>query len=127
MKKIVCFFLAVSLLISAAGCAPLIIGAAVGGVGGYAVSKDTVQGETDKPYDILWNAALTVSKIRGTIKQEDALRGQIYFESDSGRVWVRLIRLTHATTRLRISARKFHLPNLELAQDMYTKIMDEAK
>lgn len=120
-------FLALFSFSCVSGCAPLIVGAAVGGVGGYAISKDTVQGDTDKPYESLWNAAITVSRIRGTIKQEDAMRGYIDFNIEAGRVWIRLIRLTHSTTRIRISARKFHLPDLSTAQDLYTKIMDEAR
>jgi hypothetical protein len=31
--------------------------------------------------------------------------------------------LTRATTRIKISARKFHFPNLELAQDLFVKIV----
>ena len=109
------------------GCAPLILGAAVGAAGGYAVSKDTVQGETDKSYQSIWDSAMLVAKIRGKLKQQDQGRGYIYVESESGRVWIRLIRLTRATTRLKVSARHYHMPNLSLAQELYTKIMDEAR
>lgn len=104
-----------------------IVGGAVGALGGYAISKDTVQGETDKPYDNLWDAALTISKIRGAIKQEDISRGYIELEADSSRVWIRVIRLTRSVNRLRVSSRKFHLPNLSLAQDIFTKIMEQAQ
>src|SRR3989338_1488893 len=71
MKKTTALcLLIIFLLLNILGCAPLIVGsAAVGALGTYAVSKDTVQGETDKSYDSLWNAALTVSRIRGSIKQ----------------------------------------------------------
>ena len=128
MKKIAVFyFLIPFVLLSILGCAPLIIGAAAGGIGAYATSKDTIQGETDKSYESLWNSALMVSKIRGTIKQEDSAKGYIELEADASRVWIRLIRLTRATTRLRISARKYHLPNMDLAQDMFVKIMEGAR
>lgn len=113
--------------VAVSGCVPLIIGGAVGAVGAYAVSKDTIQGDTDKPYEGLWNSALTVSKIRGNIKEEDKARGYIALETDSSKVWIRLIRLTRATTRIRISARKLHLPNIDLAQDIYVKILEEAR
>jgi hypothetical protein len=109
------------------GCAPLIIGATVGGVGCYAVSRDTVQGETDRSYNSIWEALVRVSRIRGTIKEEDSLRGYLVLTADGSKVWIRLIRLTRATVRLRISARKLHLPNSALAQDLYTKIMEEAR
>ncbi len=126
-KKVVGYLLIPFLLLSISGCAPLIIGAAAGGLGAYAISKDTIQGDTDKPYDSLWNAALMVSRIRGTMKQEDYTRGYIELRVDSSRVEIKLIRLTHATTRLRVASRKHRLPNLGLAQDLFMKIMEEAR
>ena len=125
-KKILTYSFIVLASLNLSGCAPLIVGAAVGAVGGYAISKDTVQGETDKAYDELWSSALRVSRIRGTIKQEDSVRGNIQLEAEASRVQIRLIRLTHATTRLKVSARKYHLPNLSLAQDIFVKITEEA-
>jgi hypothetical protein len=107
---------------------PLIIGSAVGALGGYAISKDTVQGETDKPYEALWENSLMVARIRGVIKQEDYTRGYIVLEAEGkSQVWIRLVRLTQATTRVRVSARKYHLPNIELAQDIFVKIIEEVR
>lgn len=123
----VIFLLFFVLTLNVLGCVPLVVGGAAGALGAYAVTKDTIQGETDKPYDALWNAANMVSRIRGKIKDEDSTKGYIELETESGHVWIRLIRLTRATTRLKISARKYHLPNLDLAQDMFVKIMEEAK
>jgi len=126
-KIFVTFLLIVLAIFNMAGCAPLILGAAVGGVSVYAVSKDMAQGDTDKPYDSLWNAAMMVSKIRGTIKQEDYARGSIEFNTESSRVCIKLIRLTRAANRLRISARRYHLPDIDLAQEILMKILEEAK
>lgn len=126
-KKMALYFLFPFILLSILGCAPLIIGSTMGALGAYAISKDTIQGDTDKPYDSLWDAALTVSRIRGNIKQEDRQRGYIELEAGSSRVGIRLIRLTRATTRLRISARKYHLPDLGLAQEMFAKITEETR
>jgi len=119
---ILCFF-----MVNMLGCAPLIVGAAVGALGGYAASKDTIQGETDKPYDGLWDAALAVAKIRGNLQQEDYSKGHIEAGVESSLVWIKLVRLTRATTRLKVSSRKYHLPNLSLAQDIYVKIMEQVK
>jgi len=114
-------------ILNLTGCAPLIVGGAVGALGGYAVSKDTIQADTDKSYDILWNSALRVSRIRGQVKQEDISKGYIELEAESSRIYIRLIKLTPAKTKLRVSARKYHLPNLGLAQDIFVKIMEEAR
>lgn len=128
MKNLIVFsFLITFILVNTSGCAPLIIGSAVGAVGGYAISKDTIEGETDKSYNSLWDSALMVSRIRGQIKYEDRAKGYIELEAESSNVYIRLIRLTNATTRLRVKARKYHLPNLTLAQDIFVKIMEQAK
>lgn len=127
MKNTVTFILIMFMLMNISGCAPLIIGSAVGALGGYAISRDTMQGETDIEYDRLWNAMTTVAQIRGTIKSEDYSKGYLNLEAESSKVWIRLIRLTKATTRLRISARKYRLPNFNLAQDIFVKIMEQAK
>lgn len=128
-KKIICYWMFLFALPNILGCAPLIIGtvAAVGAVGGYAVSKDTVQGETDRGYSSLWQSAVEVAKIRGTIVNDNPTTGYIELKADSSRVWIRLVRLTRATTRLRVSARKFRLPNLSLAQDIFVKIMEDVR
>lgn len=128
MKRVVALCLAVPCVLSfLSGCAPLIVAGAVGAVGGYAVSKDTIQGETDKDFDRLWNSALTVARYRGTIKREESFKGYLEVEAESSKVYIRVIRLTRATTRLRVSARKYHFPNLSLAQDIFVKIMEEAR
>lgn len=115
------------ILVGISGCVPLIIGGAVGALGGYAVSRDTIQGDTDKSYERLWNATVSISKVRGSLKQEDSIKGLVQFDSEDGRVWIRLIRVTQSTTRLRVSARKHRLPNLTLAQDIFVRIMEAAK
>ena len=126
-KKAAFFLLAWVLCVSAAGCAPLIVGAAVGVAGGYAVSRDTMQGDSDKSFDSLWNAAIEVSKYRGVVKKDDFKRGTIEVMADSSKVWIQLIRITDTATRVRVSSRKFHFPNLALAQELFTKIIDVAK
>ncbi len=127
MKKFLALGLALILLVSICGCAPLIIGAAAGGMGAYAVSKDTVQGDTDKNYDALWSSALSVAGAYGIIQQENAATGYIELGAQSTKVWIKLVRLTQATTRLRVSARKYHFPNMELAQDIFVKIITGAR
>ena len=129
MKKFaVRLFIIPLILISISGClAPIIVGGAVGALGGYAISKDTVQSETDTPYDNLWNSAVQVARIRGAIEQEDGIKGYLKLKAEASDVEIRLMRLTRATTRMRISARRYHLPNLNLAEDIFAKIMEGAK
>jgi len=125
-KALVYLTLSTVLFINIAGCVPLIVGGVVGALGGYAISRDTIQAETDKSYDALWDSALTISRSRGTIIRENPSGGYLELKVDSSKVWIRLIRLTRATTTLRVSARKHALPNLSLAQDLFVRIMEAA-
>lgn len=127
MKKSILYLCLAAFIISNLYGCWFLVGGAVGAAGAYVISKDTVQGATDKPYDNLWSAAVKIGKVRGTITEEDRQRGYIDLEADSSRVKIKLSRLTSSTTRLRISARKYHLPNLDLAQDLYVRILEEAK
>ena len=127
MKKALLLLILTLFSANLSGCAPLIIGASAGGLGAYAITKDTVQGESEKSFDALWESAMTVSRIRGVVKQDDVLRGHIELVADGAYVWINIIRLTRDTTRIRIAARKYHLPDLGLAQDLYVKIVSEAK
>ena len=128
MKKILFLASCCFLLLANSGCVPLVVGATLGAVGGYAASKDTVQGDTDTPYDSIWQAAIAVSRIRGTIKQDNSEQGVIELSADSNKVWIRLFRLTQATTTIKVSARnRFHLPNISLAQDLFVKIIEQSK
>jgi len=127
MKKLIFLLIFVPfILMNIYGCW-FLVGGAVGAAGAYVISKDTVQGHTDRPYNSLWDAALAVGRYRGVIKQQDYSKGYIQLEVDASRVYIRLIKLTQATTRLRVSARKHHLPDLSLAQDIFVKIVEEAK
>lgn len=121
-------FLAVLMFvfINISGCMPLVVGGAVGVVGAYAISKDTMQGDTDKSFDSLWDSALNIARARGNIKLDDKRIGQLDYVENGNKVSIRLVRLTQATIRMRVSARKLHLPNLELAQEVYTRIIDDA-
>jgi len=126
-RKILLSLLVPFILLSLSGCAALIVGGAVGALGGYVVSKDMIQGDSDKAYESLWDSAMTIAKARGTIKQENSQRGYIELETDSSKVYIRLIRLTRATTRVRVSARnKYRMPNLNLAEDIFVKIVEAA-
>lgn len=127
MKRYISMILAPFILVSVAGCAPLIIGAAAGGLGAYAISRDTVQGDSDKSYEALWESAANVAATRGMIQQENSAAGYIELNAESSKVWIRLIRLTQATTRVRVSARKFHFPNIGLAQELFVKIITGEK
>jgi hypothetical protein len=120
-------FFGVALLLGVSGCVPLIIGGAAGALGACAVSKDTIQGDTDKAYGRLWNSAMMVARSRGLIKEEDNVRGYLQFQEGSTLVTVKLVQLTRSAVRIKVTARKHHLPDIDLAQDVFVKITEGAR
>lgn len=127
-KALIAAVLVPFLAIAISGCAPLLL-MTVGGVGVYAISKDTIQGDTDASYESLWGAALKVSRIRGTILEEDFNRGFIHVDANPNIIKIQFQRLTAATTKMRVSVRKYKkmFPNIELAEQVFIKILEEAK
>jgi len=130
-KALIAAVLVPFLAIAISGCAPLLLMTVggVGGVGVYAISKDTIQGDTDASYESLWGAALKVSRIRGTILEEDFNRGFIHVDANPNIIKIQFQRLTAATTKMRVSVRKYKkmFPNIELAEQVFIKILEEAK
>ena len=126
-QPVLSLFFGAVLILSVSGCVPLIIGGAAGALGAYAVSKDTIQGDTDKAYGRLWNSAMMVARSRGVIKEEDNVRGYLQFQDGSTLVTVKLVQLTHSTVRLKVTGRKHHLPDIDLAQDVFVKITEGAQ
>ena len=127
MKKLIALLLLIPfLVVGLSGCVPVLLMAVGGGVV-YTASKDTIQGDTDTSYEVLWDSAMKVARIRGTILQENFNRGYIEVDAKPNKIWIQFIRVTTAATKIRVSARKYKLPNIDLAQDVFVKIIEEAK
>lgn len=111
-----------SLCLLASGCVPLIIGG-VGVLGGYAISRDTIAAESSRSIEDIWQAAKDVVPVMGIVKSTDdetkVLEANIY----SSVVIVRVEKLTDATNRIKVKARKFMMPNIGLAEKVFVKIM----
>ncbi|MBI3318240.1 MAG: DUF3568 family protein [Candidatus Omnitrophica bacterium] len=105
-------FLLAAFLVS--GCAPVLL--ATGAVGGYALIRDSIRVDLDRSWDRVWAAALEEVKQQGRLKMEDKGRGRIDAKIRDADVVVRLEQLTPSTVRVVVRARKFLLPQLEVAQ-----------
>ncbi len=105
------------------GCALFLLGA--GAAGGYAISKDEIEGMTDTSYDKIWKATKDVLRADGVTTLEDRTHGLIKGLVDSSDVEARLDQVTSKTVRLRLKARKTKgvFPDIKLAQSLYTKII----
>ncbi len=125
-KGLCAVVLSVTLILASSGCAPMLIGAlAVGAVGGYVVSPDTVEGTTARSLGEAWDAAKEIAGIMGSIVEENERVGLIVANINGSRVTITLTTLNAASTKMSIKARKSFMPKIDLAQDVYTKVMKQ--
>ena len=117
-------FLAAFLCVFSSGCAFLIIGG-VGAVGGYAISRDTFEGVSGKGQEELMTAAHKVLAIMGTITDEQPREGEILAVVNGNHVTVTVIQINLTTSKLRVKARNAIFPRIGVAQEVYTKIMNQ--
>lgn len=129
MRQRLYLYVILLLAVTLCGCAALAImgGMGIGAVGTYAVGRDTIQTDTEKPMEMLWEAALAVARDYGAVTKEDMPRGILDLRIGPNKAWVRIIRMTRTINRLKVSARAYHLPNIALAQDIFIKIMEKTQ
>ncbi|MEK6563536.1 MAG: DUF3568 family protein [Candidatus Omnitrophota bacterium] len=112
---------------SVSGCAVVLVGA--GAAGGYAIGKDYIQGETDKDFDRVYDSAVTIAGIMGDIESQfsNPSTGKIKANVETSSLEIYVERLTKKTVRLKVRSRKNLMPNIELAQKVYTKIIQNIR
>ncbi len=112
------------LCVFSGGCVFLVVGGA-GAVGGYAVSRDTFEGVSSKGQGELLASAHKVLSIMGTIKDERPKDGEIVATVYGNHVVVDVIQINLTTSKLRVKARYAIFPRIGIAQEVYTKIMNQ--
>jgi hypothetical protein len=122
-QKISAVVVALLLVFSTGGCVMLAVGAA-GVVGGYVISPDTVEGTVARSVDEVWNAAKEITGIMGHIAEENSSQGILIAQINAARVTVTLMSVNSTTTKITVKARKSFMPKIDLAQDVYAKIMN---
>ena len=106
------------------GCWVLVVGGA-GAVGGYAATQDTFEGVSSKGQEELLAAAQKVLSIMGTITDARPKDGEIVATVYGNHVVVDVVQINLTTSKLRVKARKDLLPSRAVAQEIYTKIMNQ--
>jgi hypothetical protein len=107
------------------GCIPLWVGAGVAGiVGGYAVSPDTVEGTTPHTYEDVWAAAKEIVGIMGRITQESPSGSQLDGVINGANITIVLSSVNVSVTKFSVKARKSFMPKVDIAQDVYAKIIN---
>ena len=118
--------LSVFLISSLAGCVPMVLVAVgAGAVGGYAVSRDTFEGISAKGQDEIWDAANHILAIMGEVRNTERKSGSIEAVVSGVKVSVSVIPVSLTATKIRVKARKSIFPRIAVAQDVYTKIIQQ--
>lgn len=126
-SRIFAFLLFLSVVLPVlSGCVVLIAGS-VGAIGGYAVTRDTIQGEYDIRYQNVWKSAVQICNTLGTVTTRDTDRGVIVVMIDRAKVRVEVTQITPNATRIKVKARKGIFPRMGTAQDVFVKIVQLAK
>ena len=125
MKKVKNFLAASGLifpLLLLSGCVLFLVGAGV--AGGVAISKDTIEGHTEKSLDRVYKASREVVMDEGFIRLEDKTHGIIESEVRKSEVKIEIRQITDKTVRIQVKARKGMklVPNPALANELYNKI-----
>ncbi len=116
--------LMISVCVFFSGCWVVVIGGA-GAVGGYAATQDTFEGVSAKGQEELMDAAHKVLSVMGTINKENAKDGIIDATVYGNHVTVTVVQINLTTSKLRVKARKDLLPSRAIAQEVYTKIINQ--
>ncbi|MBF0388072.1 MAG: hypothetical protein HQL20_09520 [Candidatus Omnitrophica bacterium] len=122
-RSLMALLLSVFLSGSFSGCVYLAVGA-IGVVGGYVVSPDTVEGTTTHSTEECWDAAKQIATIMGQVIQESPNGSQLEATINGAKVTVTLSAVNVSTTKLSVKARKVFMPKIDVAQDVYAKIIN---
>ena len=120
------FLFLAAMIVSLSGCVFLII-SGIGAVGGYAISRDTIQGEYDANYNRAWKYALETCSYQGIIISKDTTRGVIEAEVEQAKVKVEITQLTADVIRLKVKARKGIFPRIGIAERIFMRIVQSLK
>lgn len=96
-------------------------------MGGYAITRDTIQGEYDSRYNNAWKAATDVCAILGTVTLKDANKGTVESMINQAKVRVEITQLTPETIRIKVKARKGLFPQIGVAESVFVKIVQRLK
>jgi len=117
---IICLFLLPMLF---QGCAAVLVGG--GAAGGYAISKDSVEGIVDGKKQDLYKQAFDVAGEYGVVTLQDRNTGLIEFLSEEIKVKINIEQVTPGASRIKVAARKNLLPKVQKAQEIYTAVLKE--
>lgn len=111
-------------LVSLSGCF-FLVASSIGAVGGYAITRDTIQGEYDAKYDAAWKAALNACNMLGAVSNRDSTKGIVEALVDKAKIKIEIAQLTPVAIRVKVKARKGLFPRLGTAEKVFVKIVQQ--
>ncbi len=123
-RKFIFTYCLACLLFSLSGCIYLVVGG-IGALGGYVVSPDTVEGISENSQDDLWDAAVEITSIMGTVDVENRDVGMIKASIQKAKITIMIIPISDKAVKISVKARKSFFPKISLAQDVFVKIMSK--
>ena len=124
LRKLGIFLLLLAMVVSVGGCVFVVAGT-IGAVSGYAVTRDTIQGEYDVAYSRAFKSAADVCGILGTVTMRDQAKGTVDALVDHAKVKVEITQLTPQAIRLKVKARKGIFPRMGTAEKVFVKIVQQ--
>ena len=112
--------LSAGLILIFSGCGVVVI-AGLGALGGYVISPDSVEGIVGYSESEIFASAGDILSIMGTVSERSKGMGHIEANLSGVRVTVDVIPQSKSSTKLKVKARKWILPKLNVAQDVYMK------
>ncbi len=121
-NRLAALVLAAVLPLGFSGCGVVVI-AGLGALGGYVISPDTVEGSTGYSESELFEAAIDILEIMGTVSEKSKANGQILAKVSGAKVTITMVPQSRNATMLRVKSRKGWFPKVAVAQDVYMKIV----
>jgi len=106
------------------GCI-FLLAAGAGAVGGYAITRDTIQGEYDARQDDAYRAAVEVCGMLGTVTAKSPSLGRVEATVNEAQVVVTITRLTQEAIRIKVKARRGIFPRLGIAERVFVKTVSQ--
>lgn len=123
-KNLLAKILMIPVLCCLNGCVYLVVGG-VGALGGYVVSPDTVEGLTENDKLAVWDSAVEILSVMGTIQDQSEDAGTLVAKVSGSKITITVSSLNDTTTKLSVKSRKSFLPKISTAQDVFVKIMSD--
>ena len=109
------------------GC--IVLALSAGAAGGYAISKDEVEGFSDSSLVKVWQVGWEVLNREGAVQFADKDHVKIEAIVNDSKVSFQAEQVSPKSVRVQVKARKNMklFPDIKLAQSLYLKIMKELK